>query len=528
MTFCIERTVPSMEVCNGPDREIWTETIIQASYIGGSIRHALLSIQAYHESLMAVQSDQLKHRKYAQFQYSKTIASAAATRYQSAGIGIGELLLLGIILRSIEVFRNDSLNAFLHVTAGRSVLDAAQRSNVTSDLMHSLLRPVMLRLEYKSMPVSTINNEDITAGHGGIERARQKGHAIMSLLCHGILQSASSTRKRSQFLVVARWIMARWYRNVVTVTQRLPNSGTVTASAIYTRIQFFLTAIALRIGDAQEETPYQALTPTLRLLICLCDDFTAADAQQEQRSAAESQEATVQLSIGVELVATAFFVGSCCHDPIIRGRALRLLKNTRRREARWYSEHAAMILKWLIREEESSDDLQSLSEPRGRARVRLKNLQYFHNLGASSFEYCDPAVLFAPPDWIRIEYVYSSTPLEPQEHWIRTQDATEDLLTRDTTIPANKVLMPFRVDHPLMPSTTAMIVLAHRQGQQTSTSPDTSLFTCDAHNSEQEGCQSGPAKQCSFAWDVHQDSDHWDKEPQLCSVRNLAPEKRAI
>ena len=242
---------------------------------------------------MAAQPDRLKHQRYAQFQYSKAIASAAATCYRSAGIGFGELLLLSIALRSIEVFRNDSLNAFLHVTAGRSVLDAATRSNLNSDLMHSLLWPVMLRLEYKSMPVPTITNEDITAGDGDIERARQKGHAIMSLLCHGILQSASSTQKRSQFLVVARPILARWYRDVVTVVQRLPKSGPVTASAIYTRIQFFLTAIALNIGDAQDETAYQGLTPTFRMLISLCDDFAAADAQLEQRGAAESQETTV-------------------------------------------------------------------------------------------------------------------------------------------------------------------------------------------------------------------------------------------
>ena len=187
-----------------------------------------------------------------------------------------------------------------------------------------------------------------------------------------------------------------------------------------------------------------------------------------------------------------------------------------------------MILTWLIREEGASDNLQSLSETPGTLRVRLKNLQYFHNLEASSLECRDPAVSFETPAWIRIEYVYTSTPLDPQEHWIRTQDATEDLLTRDTAIPAHKLLMAFRVDEPLMPSTAAMIVLAHREGQPDSISPGKSLFTCDAHNSELEGYEPDPEKQCSFAWDVHQNPDRWNLGPKLCSVRNLAPEKLAM
>ena len=103
--FFTEHTIPSIEVYNSADREFRTQTIIQASHVGTSLRHALLSIEAYHESLTDTHNS-ASHLQYAQLQYSKAIATAAAAQYQTAGFGLGELLVLSIALRSIEVFRN--------------------------------------------------------------------------------------------------------------------------------------------------------------------------------------------------------------------------------------------------------------------------------------------------------------------------------------------------------------------------------------------------------------------------------------
>ena len=99
--FFLDYTVPSIEVGNDPDRQFWTQTILQASHTAKYIRHALLAIQAYHESLTDSQNS-LAHQLYAQEHYLKGLRAATEARDRS---DLAEVLMMSIALRSLEVAR---------------------------------------------------------------------------------------------------------------------------------------------------------------------------------------------------------------------------------------------------------------------------------------------------------------------------------------------------------------------------------------------------------------------------------------
>ena len=591
--FFVDRTIPSIEVFNSADREFWTELVVKgaAGGVGGSLRCAVLSIEAYHESLLLTSSgngserqdgdDEMRQRerernlRYAQLQYSKAIKSAAAAKYDNHAFGLGELLALSIAMRSIEVFRNQLDNAYMHLSAGRAVLDEAVQSNMHSELIRGLLKPMMQRLEFKSLPVSTITNGDIAGGAGAeedgierdaaasIERAREKGHAILSLVCHGIQQTASSPESRNRFIDRLFSIIGKWYKEVLAVTKRLPKHGPAMESAIYAKIQFWLLMAALRIRDARDESAYDTLGTAFEKMISLCEE--CAEVSQRQASAAVSNSADpkandepespppIKLSLGAELVATAFFVGTCFRDSGIRRRALRFLGSEKRREPRWYSPHAAAILEWAIREEEggidrnnpngeedSTDRFKSSAEgERLPSRIRLGSLSYYHDLTATPLDANDPALSFEMPTWICIEYAHildSSRPSERKQHWIHVPEnsSSEHNTTQHfSEKPDSPMALAFQVEEPLMPSTAAMIVLARRSGEENGGGR---RYSCDAvlsngqTQAQSHAGEQTAGKQCAFVGDTGErdDRDGLKGLPMLCSIRNLAPEKLAM
>ena len=253
MAVLVECTIPSIETCNKADHEFWTRTALQAAHRCTSLRHALLSVQAYRESLSDPKDHSPEHLQYAQTQYSAAIRAAAAAQYRSEDVGFGELASLSIVFRCIEVLRNDYDNAAMHLNGGRHVLDTASESNVHSDPITDLLIPIFHRLEFRSMAVSTLVNGDIATSDGGIERAREMGHAVLSLISHGVLRKAKSAPSLDSFLACLRLICKQWYQEVCVTTEQLPAAGPATEAAIYCKIQYFLTTIALRAGTAEDD-----------------------------------------------------------------------------------------------------------------------------------------------------------------------------------------------------------------------------------------------------------------------------------
>lgn len=311
---------------------------------------------------------------------------------------------------------------------------------------------MMQRLEYKSMPFSIGNNGDIAEGKGSIERDREKSHAILSMICHRIVQSASIAQRRDNFLRQVLPICRSWYREVSSVTQRLPKSGPVTESAIYARIRFFSMMVALGLEQAEDEMAFHGLRTAFQNLIHLREECAIAGSEPDTESEASGSDVpTVKLSIGAELVATAFFVGSSCRDAIIRRRALRFLESSKRREARWYSPHAAAVLTWLMREEEHADDQLTLRTQ----RIRLRRLSYFHDLDATSLGPADPALSFKMPSWVYVEYGYVSAPFDLQEHRINVEQSEGSISNEDNTSRPMTALA-YQVDEPLITRTVEM------------------------------------------------------------------------
>ena len=359
--FFRAQTIPSIEVTVDADREFWTKAVVQASNAGSCIKTPLLAVSAYHESLTD-QKNCSFHQAFAQRKYVDTIQHVTRLQRGSEEISTSELVALSFILRTLETFRNDDTAAAIHLQASRSILEQAGTEDLESSWVRPVLLPMLYRLEYRSLSSSVLNNGDIAAEDGGVERAREKGHAIMSWFCHNLARGRSSA-KLKPFRSQAYQTLRKFYSEVDEVSRNREKNGLPMKDILYVKVQWLLVKLTLSTLVFKDEKWNDRATDDFRTLLDLCEECAHAIGQTNDHSQDDTLTTSpIQLSLGMELVATVFLAATWCRDPRVRSKALHFLRSSPRREPRWYSWHAAAIVEWVISKEECGQVIRCASD----------------------------------------------------------------------------------------------------------------------------------------------------------------------
>ena len=466
--FLIECTIPSIEVCSAPEHEFWSRIALQAGEHRRCVREALLAIQAYHESILETKSS-LEHLERANSQYVKALRSTVKEQSPLQTSDFGEMLILSVIFRAIEMLRNNYTHAFIHLKASRSMMDEKEASHIHSTSIDDIFTPMISRLEYKSMPLSDLgaNAYDSEVDHTDIEPARRKGHALMSWACHVLSLQGPATTKESfeSFRALFINLGLRWTEHIDEVIKNQWSAGVQRSYSIYAKLNFFLSKVAFNVMTFSDEQIYDKQTKDFETMIGLCKEYASLKDRLLQDSGfGACQARPVRLAIGVELIATAFLVGEKCREPTIRHSALEFLKSTPRRESSWYSSHAASILDFVRYTEEKGLRVTTSTDIPISQRLSLKRIEYFYS-GSGPAQYPAKLVVdFQPPAWARIEYVIGGQAGQVQERWIDLASSEDNDRQWASATPPVCARFAYEVQEPFMPSTAAMIILAYRQG----------------------------------------------------------------
>ena len=280
------------------------------------------------------------------------------------------------------------------------------------------------------------------------------------------------------------------------------------------KIQCFVTKIILKMLQPENEAIRDTLTYDFRGLLLLCEQYSSLNTS------------TLLISCGVELVSTVFFIAANCRDPEIRIRAMSILTKTDRREPKWYSVHAAAILQWLRNVEEGDEIIYCAADVPASRTIILHKLEYFHDLDQGQRRTSDPILGFQTPSWIRVQYTHLTEPANILHQWINVKQSP-DIATYGWQPSEDAIAFAFDVEEPLMPSTAAMILLAYRTGRdQNSQEPKSDLFVCDAFS--QDPASHDCSKECILVVESLWGPGSREAPKELCSIRNLAPEKMVM
>ena len=541
--YFLERTVPSIEVCNDADREFWTTTVLQASHSESFLRAALLSISAYHESLTD-HAHRFNHQRSAQALYVKALILTRTLPQPSDAIEKGTLLMMSILLRSVEVFRNDFQAAAVHLNASRSLLQEIRTASKESMLVQQILHPMLQRLEYQSLPTVVIREGDLPTSSAfnktrrtHAERIRDRGNAAMSWVCHNLATTRLSPVDFDKFRCHAYFTLQRFYVDLQAALWK-DETRMSCQYMLYFKIQWLLVKVALTTLIHEDELITDKSVTDFRALLDLCESWNSHDrswSQQQQKPA--DTPPTVQLSIGIELVSTVFLVATKCRDPRIRRRAVRFLRGSPRREQKWWSLHAARMAEWLIGREELHRPPNCASDVPLSHRIHIRQVEYFHDSQQDDLPPSDPTWSFRTPSWARISYTLANNRSTRFSQWIQLSHKQQPLSEHEQ-LPKpgseNHLKLYFEIIDPIFPSTAAVLAIAYKIGQGKDAADEKSgMLVCDATSSHtsterlhgSEDTQS-TEKRCVLCWET-QPSDH-EKTPTLCSMRCVDPDRLAL
>ncbi len=504
--------------------------VVQASNAGSRIRTPLLAVSAYHESLADLSNSSI-HQAFAQRKYLDTIQYVTRLQEGSEEISTGELLALSLILRTLETFRNDDNAAAVHLQASRSILEQTGTQDLESSWVRPVLLPMLYRLEYRSLSSSVLSNGDITTENGGVERAREKGHAIMSWFCHNLARSRSSATLKP-FRSQAYQTLRNFYSEVDEVSRNKETRGLPMKDILYVKIQWLLVKLTLSTLVFKDEKRNDKATDDFQTLLTLCEECARATRQVNGNSQNDAPSSTpVRLSLGMELVATVFLVATWCRDPQVRSKALRFFNSSPRRETRWYSWHAAAILEWVISKETCGQDVRSAADVLTTRRIYIEQIEYFHDIQDSALPLSASRRPFRSPSWAQVRYTHLLNPSERLSAWVHLDEpdfTPSQPRMFEKAGPKDDVVLSFKVTDPIMPSTAALLLLSYKRSSSLAgDSREVDMFTCDAASSQDTiGTVNQAPKRCVLDENLF---THEDKTSgSLCSLRKLDPSKQGL
>ena len=420
--FLREQAHGLLEVHNEEDFVLWNHLMLQASHRNEAIRHGVLALSAYAESLNNPSdaiSSIIEARKY--YFGSLSAASAPSALHQLASID--EILLLGLLLHCVELFRQQYAEARVHLHAVINIVSAMTPGEISRSLLAQIVRRLRKSPNLKidavslaasaSMPIFSIESarDRLMQIHSWISRrlyASCHGQEDLQTLCAGFqLQLYDFKVSLDDFDINANIQSTIDLRNLT-----------------YIRLMHALTALAVSVvaldGSDNPSFLLAAQSGHLRKCLELCKAFAFSASRTLQEFKKELYTPReVHFGFDTELILIILFLASSSTEYILRQEAITLLRSAHRREGSWDSFHAAHIIECLM---------QRRSE-----ELNILGVSYYYSKSITNP--VEHSYDFTSPDTVSVQYG-SSDETTSSQLWFRCT-CNRHTLCQSTTPPEN-------------------------------------------------------------------------------------------
>ncbi|KFY11794.1 hypothetical protein V492_04257 [Pseudogymnoascus sp. VKM F-4246] len=406
--FFQQKTAPQLSGFFGDD--FWERLLLQAALHEPPIRHAILALGSLHAK-SEQDSNGLIMRSYtngwtdnfASNNYSQAIKSLIKPHPQEGQQAIDVYLICSVVFACLEAMQSRYGSAITHVQSGVKILCEVKFDEETRRHQHhalkaskipyisiEMLEEMFLRLDFQVSQM--VREPELIANHAqkqeiptifsGLSVAREKLVSDWYIASHSTMDVWDSSREKLCVTPPAgAWqkksssILARWssaydaYLNIqgenLTDTRR---KGTAVLRILK---ELGSTAAMLTKTTVNDQMNWDVFCSMFEKIVSLADDIVEVD----QKSTAGRPAFCMDMA----LIGPLFAVSCRCRDPIIRRRAISLLRTYDRTEGVWNSFATYKAAQRVLDIEEAGlQNLKSCDDVPGWARISNVSLAFDH------------------------------------------------------------------------------------------------------------------------------------------------------
>jgi len=439
------------------DCEFWSKLVLQLSHTEPSVRHAVSAISFIYrdiESSLQYASEHVVANPEAQNEWDKAVKSLSV-RIEAQPQSILVPLVCSLLFTCVEFLRGNNNHAMLHAQSGLKILGAYHhRYEVAGPLdsgrsSHNKLRFVpeeLTTIEEHVIPtfsrlslLCTLTGEprgpalyhstaDGRSPHEDLNDSRRRLYDLSNAFAGFINETHPKAHMFNigieDFAKQARLQvkLAEWYEQLTELLERMQAARKpVKEEALYLLLTHYkVLYIWIRVCTTAGEMATDAFLAEFEELVQYAERITYTGS---------GTSAFQPLSFDLQLVGPAHYATLKCRDPVLRRRALELLRKGPRREGPWNAHHAYVTAKRLIEFEER--ELNEQGYPTEVARVHglplpgdEARVQSHGKLSSESWEY-DHSIVPSPNCPGTLEVLFQTKPWGLMGDWHTTTEYLE-------------------------------------------------------------------------------------------------------
>ena len=391
------------EILGQQDAEFWKSLFLQASYTQPAIKHALIAVASVHESLELSEGDVARNEAVAQKKrvfslkhYNKAIQLLINDKRKSPN-QLCTALVICVLFIVFEGFSSNYPACALHLENGLALLDQWSSARelprksgddliYSEDLINDRVAPILVRCTAQA---ATFADSRIHAG-------RYSTYPVLPSAPVLPPRFDSFTKAREALDNVMRWTL-------LTVNSSEPSSGPETGAMLARTLEDWRQAFSPLPKGTETKLEHHGfraarcmqihyLVAFIIINTYLSDDETVFDKYIDQfgtivneaqkllsTDGGVDEQYKLSFSFDFGVTPPLYFTASRCRDPLIRRRALALMRLSHRMQGPWNSEHSAKCAEEIIRIEEAGDGLvKSCEDVPEKSRLRKVSADVQH------------------------------------------------------------------------------------------------------------------------------------------------------
>ena len=400
------------EILGQQDADFWKSLFLQSSYTQPAIKHALIAVASVHESLELSEGDVAlsdvvaqKKRAFSLKHYNKAI-QLLIYDYQDSSNQLSTALVMCVLFIVFEVFSSNYPAGALHLQNGLALLDqwssmrefSGKSGNdliYSEDLINNRVAPILVRCAAQA---ATFADRRIHAG-------RYSNYPVLPFAPVLPPRFDSFIQAREALDNVMTWTS-------LSVNSLKPSSGPETGAILARTLEEWRQAFSPLLKGTETKLEHRdfraARCMQIHYIVAfividtyLSDNETVFDKHIDQFRAIvdEAQELLftndgvdeqykLSFSFDFGITPPLYFTASRCRDPLIRRRALALMRLPHRAQGPWNNEHSAKCAEEMIRIEEVGDGLvKSCEDVPEKFRLRKVSADVQHENGCIKMVY---------------------------------------------------------------------------------------------------------------------------------------------
>lgn len=379
------------------DSRFWDSLVLQACDAEPAIKHTILTLASYHNSVIAKDDRDIsrQHLAYSERQYQQALGEAKQLIETPSNKHIDRILMVCILFIVFEYLRGNYAAAQKHMDSGRTIAAQCRQAGQQDSRRNS---PREIAEVFARLDVFVLSFSDATAPYQytlddllrtapELQPSRftniHEAHVSLIDLIRWMLvtgdQMAFNARPLDPALpyyeaqlLECEQRLSEWRQYWNELLPTLEQRDSLHAKVI--ELWYIKGTALLKAGFFGPETRYDVVSPHFEQMVLLSEDIS-----REIRKTADISA----FSLDLGYLAAVFFIAIRCRDPQLRRRAILVLESHPRREGMWESTAAAAIAsRWMLAEEEGLGDILSADQVTESNRVAVLDLEV--NSAASS------------------------------------------------------------------------------------------------------------------------------------------------